>query len=252
MFNIEFLHVIRESEYANILSHLSAGARILEIGGGTGYQAKRLAGDGYIIDSIDIYNSNYVSQSEFPIKTYDGRHIPFPDKSFDIIFSSNVLEHVSDLPYLQIEIKRVLRAGGYCVHLMPSGSWRNWTNIAHYMEFIQQLFDLTLRLVSVNLTKYSFHEILHILRLMVGTTRQYAIVPRHGESGNALLEIWTFSSWHWIKHFSQHGFKIEKVKPMNLFYTGHMIFGPKLSLNTRQWIARWVGSACTIYVVRPK
>ena len=39
MFNVEFLHVIREFEYTRIIERFSIGARVLEIGGGTGYQA---------------------------------------------------------------------------------------------------------------------------------------------------------------------------------------------------------------------
>lgn len=251
MFNVEFLHVIREFEYQRIVERLNSGARILEIGGGTGYQAKRLTEDGYSVESIDIPDSNYAGQHEFPVQPYDGKNIPFPDASFDIIFSSNVLEHVKDLPYLQSEMKRVLKAGGKCVHLMPTGAWRFWTNLAHYIELIQRLLTSVPRLLPRSLSKHAFMDAISVLRMMAGLTKHYAIVPRHGETGNALSEIVTFSSRHWTKHFSKQNFMVVESAPMGLFYTGHMVLGPRMSLMKRQKLARLLGSACVIYVVRP-
>lgn len=251
MFNIEFLHVIREFEYQKIIRRFATGVRILEIGGGTGYQAKRLTGDGFIVESIDIPDSNYAGQLEFPVQPYDGRNIPFPDGSFNVVFSSNVLEHVQDLPYLQAEMKRVLKPGGYCVHLMPTGAWRLWTNVAHYTELLQRLFWLAPRLIPKGFSKHALSDALSVLRLMAGTAKHYAVVPRHGETGNALSEIVTFSSRHWKSHFAKQIFTIDEATPVGLFYTGHMVFGPWLSLSARQKLSKWLGSACVIYVVRP-
>lgn len=251
MFNVEFLHVIREFEYKKIVERFPSSVRILEIGGGTGYQAKRLTEDGFVVDSIDIPDSNYAGQLEFSVQPYDGLNIPFPDGSFDIVFSSNVLEHVLDLPYLQVEMKRVLKPGGCCVHLMPTGAWRFWTNVAHYMELFQRLFGLAPRLIPNRLSRHALSDATSVLRLMAGTAKHYAIVPRHGETGNALSEIVTFSSRHWRKHFSSQRFVIDEATPVGLFYTGHMVLGPRLSLGTRQKLAKWLGSACVIYVVHP-
>ena len=252
MFNVEFLHVIREFEYKEIVKQFDHGARILEIGGGTGYQAKRLTEDGYVVDSIDIPNSNYADQLEFPVRPYDGRNIPFSDNTFDIVFSSNVLEHVLDLPHLHAEMKRVLKPGGRCVHLMPTGAWRFWTNVAHYTELFQRLFGLAPRLVPKGLSRHALSDAKSVLRLMAGTAKHYAIVPRHGETGNALSEIMTFSSRHWRKHFHSQRFAIDEAAPMGLFYTGHMVLGNHLSLAARQKLAKWLGSACVIYVVHPE
>jgi ubiquinone/menaquinone biosynthesis C-methylase UbiE len=46
--------------------------------------------------------------------TYDGSHIPFPEKSFDLIFLSCILHHVpsNQHPSLLAECCRVLRPGG--------------------------------------------------------------------------------------------------------------------------------------------
>jgi SAM-dependent methyltransferase len=251
VFSVEFLHVIREFEYRTIIERFSPGIRILEIGGGTGYQAKRLTDDGFIVASIDIPASEYADHLEFPVQPYNGRDIPFPNNSFDVVFSSNVLEHVLDLPYLHAEVKRVLRPGGYCVHLMPTGAWRFWTNIAHYTELFQRLLGLGPRLLPKAFSKPALSDAMSVLRLMASTAKHYAIVPRHGETGNALSEIVTFSSRHWKQHFASQLFTLDEATGVGLFYTGHMVLGPHLSLKSRQKLAKWLGSACMIYVVRP-
>jgi len=45
--------------------------------------------------------------------------LPFPDESFDTVFSSQVLEHVED-PFLMMrEVTRVLKKGGYLILTAP-------------------------------------------------------------------------------------------------------------------------------------
>jgi SAM-dependent methyltransferase len=51
--------------------------------------------------------------------------IPFPDESFDLVTSNQVLEHVEDLDVVVSEMKRVLKPGGQVLSLFPnSGIWR--------------------------------------------------------------------------------------------------------------------------------
>ena len=40
--------------------------------------------------------------------------MPFPDETFDFVFSINSLDHVDDLDETISEIKRVLKIGGIC------------------------------------------------------------------------------------------------------------------------------------------
>jgi SAM-dependent methyltransferase len=52
-------------------------------------------------------------------KMEDGR-LPFPDRSFDIVCSNQVFEHVQDLELALSEIHRVLKSGGVFLNLFPS------------------------------------------------------------------------------------------------------------------------------------
>lgn len=250
MFNVEFLHVIREFEYQRILEQLPENARILEVGGGTGYQALRLQQAGFNVVSIDLAGSIYSDKLEFPVQPYDGRNFPFEDSSFDVVFSSNVLEHVPDLPHLHSESIRVLKPGGFCLHVMPTGAWRLWTNIAHYVELLQRLISASPRLIPKGFNNAAYSAVGYAAADMANTIRHYRSVPRHGEVGNAFSEIFTFSVRHWLKHFRSHGLVVERHAPLRLFYTGHMVFGARIPVKLRAPLSRLLGSACYAFRIR--
>jgi SAM-dependent methyltransferase len=45
--------------------------------------------------------------------------LPFPDASYDVIFCSHVLEHITDDRKAMRECRRVLKPGGYAVIMVP-------------------------------------------------------------------------------------------------------------------------------------
>lgn len=252
MFSITFLNAIREYEIGKVLEHFPPGATVLEIGGGTGWQAKRLADRGFAVTSIDVPSSNYRDAQVFPVQIYDGKTFPFEESTFDLVFSSNVLEHITDLDQLHRESRRVLKADGYCVHVMPTAVWRFWTSIAHYVEMMQRLGALLPALLP---DAFCVHEVLRPLRVMKAggqILRQYAVPPRHGEKGNVISELWTFSTRQWARHFQAHGFDIIAHEPLGLFYTGHMVFGNRWARTSREQVATILGSACVLFKVRPR
>ena len=50
---------------------------------------------------------------------YDGEHIPFPDQEFDIVFCTEVMEHVPEPALFLKEIYRVLKPGGVVIMTTP-------------------------------------------------------------------------------------------------------------------------------------
>src|SRR5690606_41825246 len=86
--DFEFLREIRVQELERIARDLPAGAKILEIGSGAGWQAKQLASYGHEVEGIDVVgnyiNYDYRHVRVWDVKIYDGQHIPFPEKTFDI------------------------------------------------------------------------------------------------------------------------------------------------------------------------
>jgi hypothetical protein len=84
---------------------------------------------------------------------------------------------------------------------------------------------------------------------MLSTAKHYRIVPRHGETGNALSEVLTFSVGHWLRHFRSQGLRVTHHRPLGLFYTGHMVLGARMPPRARVALARVLGTACHAYKV---
>ena len=124
MFNVEYLNELRFVEMERLVPYIPAGARVLEFGAGTGQQARFLAERGFDVLAVDLAQSNYADHLVFPVRQYDGEHIPLEDRSVDVIFSSNVLEHVENMPAIMSEFRRILRPGGFGLHVMPTPAWR--------------------------------------------------------------------------------------------------------------------------------
>jgi SAM-dependent methyltransferase len=110
----------------------------LEIGGAGGI-TKRLRPE-YVV--TDIRKSIGVDQ------IVDATHLPFKDKSFDIVFAIDVIHHVTDLHEMFAEVNRVLRPGG--VFFMREPYWGPaaqlvWRTV-HPEDFsIARLFKVDLR-----------------------------------------------------------------------------------------------------------
>ena len=99
-----------------ISSHFSRG-RLLDVGCGSKPYEKLFDAVEYI--GIDIEVSGHDHSSSKVDKFYDGKKIPFEDKSFDNVFSSETFEHVFNINELLDEINRVLKPGGKLCFTLP-------------------------------------------------------------------------------------------------------------------------------------
>jgi SAM-dependent methyltransferase len=190
MFSVDHLNRLRSAELEVVLRLLPQRARILEIGAGTGRQALELRSCGYEVEPIEIANSQYWSERLCEVTNYDGLHIPFGDAEFDVVFSSNVLEHVHDLSLLHAEIRRVLRRDGFAVHVVPTHWWRLWTCASAFPTALQHVFRLVVpRFNPANAEAKRPNRVwLRVAGYLVAPFVQ----GRHGERGSVFSEIWLF------------------------------------------------------------
>jgi hypothetical protein len=245
--DLRHLQAIRLFELGVVLSELEPfvplGARILEIGAGSGWQARRLAEQGYVVHALEVEDSQYRDHSVWPILQYDGKHTPFADGSFDAVFSSNVLEHVPHLADLMVESLRVLKSSGVAIHVVPTATWRFWTIFSHYPYAAKRALSLLQREGSGTLAPARGKSTKDMMKAA-------AVPARHGESGSALSELCRFTRAGWLRALSTTGWRVVKVMPNGLFYTGSMLLGAAVPLATRRRLSGVLGSSCHVIVLQ--
>ena len=243
---LQWLDLVRAVELENILAIANGlGGKVLEIGGGTGSQAAALQRRGVDITSIEMAASNYRHARVFPLIEYDGVHIPFKDETFDTLFSSNVLEHVPHLDMFQTEMMRVLKPKGRAIHVMPSHTWRLWSNVTHYVSLMQKLISAPVAEVPPLGDPSQGAGSSLASRL-----KQAAIPARHGERGNVFTEAFYFRPVWWRERFEEAGWIVEDVSPVPLFYTGYMVLRDRLDMPLRRKLAAHLGAASTCFILR--
>lgn len=243
----KFAHAMRSAELTLAMPLLPAGGRILELGAGDGWQASLLAQHGFTVTALDVANPTTSGAQYVPVTLYDGRTIPFPDGSFDAVFSSNVLEHVKDFDRIQAELARVLTTNGVAVHCVPSATWRFWTTLGHPLYATRWLLNSRRRVAAASQSHTQHIQGANLLR----TLRLGLIAPRHGEHGNLVSEHYLFSRVGWRRRFEQAGWQISTIRPTGLFYSGNELLALHMARGFRRSLARVLGSSTLMLVAHP-
>lgn len=248
------LHRVRSFELDHALAQFppplrpdGRAVRVLELGAGTGHQAAMLRDRGYDVVAVDVPASAYAAARIFPVIDYDGAALPLPEDSVDVVFSSNVLEHVVDVEGVLAETRRVLRPGGLAVHLVPTPTWRFWTTIAHPLWVAKRLFQ-RLSGTAAGDGGGAAHD--HQDPTGTPASRWRLLLPsRHGERGNTVTEMHYFAARWWRREFREAGFEVIAEHDSGLFYTGAMVLGEAMGTRWRRALARPLGAACRVFVL---
>jgi SAM-dependent methyltransferase len=247
------LERIRRAELDSVRRWFQPGARVLELGGGSGFQAAIMASWGCDIVSLDVPDKPSPERQAFqrqyhPVQAYDGRHLPFGDEEFDVIFSSNMLYHVAPLQDFLAEIWRVLRPGGTALHILPSVQWRFWTNLVHPFSMARIVARRLRRKGSAvvpeeaNGSRPPRDSRLRRLWRLVWSGPL-------GPASSSLDELFQFRSSRWAADFRRAGFEHIEVGSNGLFYTG-CILRPDMPLAARRRWAGVLGSACYVITMQ--
>ena len=122
-----------------LLSRVSPGDRVLDLGAGDGHFAASLAGHGCSVVALDP-SVVAVSRSEGRVDLLPpGGEIPLDDSSMDVVWAGEVIEHVADTDAWMSEVRRVLCSGGL---LLLSTPWHGRLKTAALALFAhERAFD---------------------------------------------------------------------------------------------------------------
>lgn len=191
--------------------------RVLELGCGNGYQSAFLSKIAKEVVATDLPHEDLSTHtpgmkvaidlhkrldiSNVTLIPCSAESLPFEDDSFDMVYSSHVLEHIPDQAKALNEIFRVLKPGGYHFCVVPTTT-----------EKVYAFFNFHIYLVSHSIKR--FYQWITPRESASGpagdegkprsTTnnaksllRYFPFPPPHGHTSHYLRELvsWTPSSW---------------------------------------------------------
>ncbi|MGP0047828.1 MAG: class I SAM-dependent methyltransferase [Solirubrobacteraceae bacterium] len=107
------------------LSHVRPGDRVLDLGCGAGELTGALAGAGAQVVGVDVAEAALARarrahpELDLTLVPIEGP-LPLDDASFDVVWSSEVIEHVADTARWLSEVRRVLAPCGRLLLTTPS------------------------------------------------------------------------------------------------------------------------------------
>ncbi len=113
----------RDTAKLDLVSRLTPGARLLELGAGVGYTSRWFADRGLTVVATDLSQANVdlCCQKGLDARVADMMDLPFPEGSFDAVWAASCLMHIpnADLPAVLDSVSRLLADGG----LFWAGTW---------------------------------------------------------------------------------------------------------------------------------
>jgi len=109
------------STFLDLLKDHKKG-KIIDLGCGKGALSRALKDLNWDITAIDV---NPPELSDIPTLKADlNKPLPFKDNTFDVVVSSEVIEHLENIHQFVREIHRILKPGGRCIISTPN--IQNW------------------------------------------------------------------------------------------------------------------------------
>ena len=206
--------VLAEVPLANVPLH--GVKRVLELGAGDGVQTAALREVFDEVIPMDIAPSGVVDG----LVVADAANLPFVDGYFDLVFSSNVLEHVERLDESLAEMKRVLAPEGIMIHSMPTGTWKVLQVVGRPVASLMRVLRKLVPGMSggAERARPGSHASVHVAdpvrRSMVRRVIGLVIPTVHGVSGNHVSEFYRFRPAWWKRQFARAGLDCYRSSPL--------------------------------------
>jgi SAM-dependent methyltransferase len=211
-------HFLRLRDLRQIFTEvpLDGVSRVLELGAGDGVQTAALREIFPEVIPMDIAPSGDVEGMVIA----DASYLPFEDDYFDLVFSSNVLEHVELLDVAFAEMKRVLAPNGIMIHSMPTGTWKVLQVVGRPIASVVKVLRKLVPGMSGGLERAGpgSHASVHVAdpvrRSLVRRVIGLVVPALHGVSGNHVNEFFRFRPAWWKRQFERADLDCYRSSPL--------------------------------------
>ena len=123
------LHLIHTRAYEQAALY-AAEKKVLDLGCNTGYGSRILKAAGADVTGVDVSpEAIAIARKKYgpagiEFLCTDGGRLPFAERSFDLVTSFQVIEHLVDQTQFLEEIQRVIKPGGRVILTTPNGPLR--------------------------------------------------------------------------------------------------------------------------------
>ncbi len=228
----EYLHSLRKREIDLVFSLLPQKYFVsgLEVGAGDGYQTKLLAPHLNKLISSDLNFKRIKEDLKVPgviYQTIDADTLEgvFADQTFDLIFSSNVLEHLNDpLKFLTTTCALLSTDAGYAVHIVPSRQLKIFYLLGYYPQLLFLVIDRLLgkirgqdffRREGIDRENNINNKIQS--PKTISRFKNFLIPAPHGNFSNHNQELMAYGKNQWENLFKEAGYSIVAYSPGPVF-----------------------------------
>lgn len=210
----KYLHTLRKCEFQIAFATVPEGTfeRALELGAGDGFQSHLLqrVAERLVVTEYHLARFDREIDKDVTGVICDAECVGelFRSNTFDLIFSSNVLEHLPDPARAIGGMWKILKDDGVMVHVVPSRFAKVALFIGHYFEVSRVVLRRVLsgggRLAGV--PKPGNNPKLR--RVHRSRFSRFLWPPIHGVSDHHLGEFVDWGVRKWSRRFEESGFRV--------------------------------------------